>query len=118
MPSLEDLPPLPRTVLLRCEEYVPVSDTSVPNAVSRVDVHRESAKLGWEQYNRDFISTVLKIPGTHFNIFNEEYVRLFSSFLAPEAIFCYAADSNNFIQLDNLTTQVKLACNILLAAGR
>lgn len=79
MPTIEELPPLPRTVLLRCEDYVPVSDTSVPNAVSRVDVHRESPKLGWEQYDNGFITTVLNIPGNHFNIFDEIYVRLLVS---------------------------------------
>ncbi|KAM5450209.1 hypothetical protein MaudCBS49596_004584 [Microsporum audouinii] len=69
-----ELAPLPQTVLLRCNEMVPVSTPEDPTAICRVDVARDLEKLGWEQYGYDFISAVLQIPGHHFNIFSDEYV--------------------------------------------
>lgn len=68
------LPTLPNTVLLRCEDYVPVPKTATRNAISRADLTRQYRKLGWEEYRTDLIDTVLDIPGHHFNLFADEYV--------------------------------------------
>ncbi|EFR03532.1 hypothetical protein MGYG_06529 [Nannizzia gypsea CBS 118893] len=84
----EELASLPQTILLRCNETVPVSTPEDPSAICRVDVARELEKLGWEQYGYDFISAVLQIPGHHFNIFFDEY-------------------------LDDLTSRIKVACRML-----
>ncbi|OAL74172.1 hypothetical protein A7D00_2203 [Trichophyton violaceum] len=70
---MRDLAALPQAILLRCNETVPVSTPEAPTAICRVDVARDSEKLGWEQYGYDFISAVLQIPGHHFNIFSDEY---------------------------------------------
>lgn len=70
---MEDLPTPPKTVLLKCNEYVPTK-SDLPNAVARVDVVRERERLGWEEYPYDFLSAVLDIPGHHFNIFTDPYV--------------------------------------------
>lgn len=72
-PGMENLPPPPRTVLLKCSEYVPTK-SDIPNAIARVDAVREREKLGWEDYPYDFLSAVLEIPGHHFNIFTNPYV--------------------------------------------
>ncbi|KAK2734150.1 hypothetical protein FQN57_001865 [Myotisia sp. PD_48] len=81
---IENLPPPPQTVLLRCNEYVPVPEGSV----CRVDLVRDQEELGWNQYKYDFITAVLDIPGNHFNIFDDTF-------------------------LDDLTARVKLACRML-----
>jgi pimeloyl-ACP methyl ester carboxylesterase len=64
----------PPTILLRCEEFVPVPSCGRENAISRVDVARERDFLGWEEYEYDIIYAVLKIPGHHFNVFSEHHV--------------------------------------------
>ena len=69
-------PPPPRTILLRCNEYVPVPASRSTKTVSRVDVARECPILGWEKYHSDLIHAVVDIPGHHFNIFAEENVGL------------------------------------------
>lgn len=71
--SPSSAPRPPPTVLLRCRNYVPVISTG-HNAISRVDVTRHQAMLGWEDYPYDFIRAVLDIPGHHFDLFGEEYV--------------------------------------------
>ncbi|KAF3483739.1 uncharacterized protein GIQ15_03063 [Arthroderma uncinatum] len=75
-----ELPLLPQTVLLRCNESVPVSTPEDTTAICRVDVARDIQKLGWDQYGYDFITAVLEIPGHHFNIFSDEYVSSKSPF--------------------------------------
>ena len=72
--GMDSLPPAPRTILLRCKEYVPVTNTDKPGAIGRVDVIRDREKLGWDEYGYELISSVLEIPGHHFNIFTEDYV--------------------------------------------
>ncbi|KAI1975158.1 hypothetical protein LOZ53_005739 [Ophidiomyces ophidiicola] len=68
-------PPLPPTVLLRCNDYVPVHPAADnANPIARVDVVREQEKLGWDDYGYDFISVVLDIPGHHYNIFHKDHV--------------------------------------------
>lgn len=67
-------PPVPQTVLLRCNEYVPVGTAEDPDAIARVDVVRKQEKLGWEDYNEDMIIAVLDIPGHHYNIFANPHV--------------------------------------------
>lgn len=69
-----DSPSPPPTILLRCNEYVPVSKSKTPGAVSRVDIARDCRTLGWDEYNPDLVQYVLDIPGHHFNVFTEENV--------------------------------------------
>ncbi|KLJ07980.1 hypothetical protein EMPG_16549 [Blastomyces silverae] len=83
-----ELPSIPKTILLRCDDYVPVSRPDLPDAVCRVDVVRELRTLGWEKYPNDFTPTVLSIPGHHFNVFTDEYI-------------------------DEVSTQIKQACRML-----
>ena len=64
----------PPTVLLRCQDYVPVPKSANPYAVSRVDVAREDPFLGWEQYHPELIQAVIPISGHHFNLFSERNV--------------------------------------------
>ncbi|EAS27292.3 uncharacterized protein CIMG_09897 [Coccidioides immitis RS] len=92
VPWRDILPTVPPTVLLRCNEYVPISSPEGCNAVSRVDVCREMPRLGWEEYGYDMISTVMDIPGHHFNIFAKDH-------------------------LDEVSSQVKLACRLIERAG-
>ncbi|EEH43222.2 uncharacterized protein PADG_08042 [Paracoccidioides brasiliensis Pb18] len=68
-----NLPSIPQTILLRCDDYVPVSRPDMPDAVSRVDVVREFPALGWEKYPNDFTPVILSIPGHHFNIFTDDH---------------------------------------------
>jgi thioesterase domain-containing protein len=44
--------------------------------VSRVDVARESALLGWENYDYDMVEDVREIPGHHFNVFSEPHIEV------------------------------------------
>ena len=69
-----DLPSLPRTILLRCHEYVPVSRSNNPEAISKVDVVRDYRLLGWDEYNSNLVQCVIDVPGHHFNLFAEENV--------------------------------------------
>ncbi|KKZ65102.1 hypothetical protein EMCG_01342 [[Emmonsia] crescens] len=69
-----DLPSIPKTILLRCDDYVPVASSDIPDAVCRVDVVRELRTLGWEKYPNHFAPIVLDIPGHHFNVFTDEYI--------------------------------------------
>ncbi|OAX81539.1 hypothetical protein ACJ72_04118 [Emergomyces africanus] len=79
---------IPKTILLRCDDYVPVSRPDIPDAVCRVDIVRELPALGWEKYPNHFTPTVLNIPGHHFNVFTDEYI-------------------------DEVSAQIKQACRIL-----
>ncbi|WEW62048.1 hypothetical protein PRK78_007548 [Emydomyces testavorans] len=74
VPWRDMLPTIPQTILLRCQEYVPVSTDKCRDAVARVDVVRKMERLGWEDYGYDFISAVLDIPGHHYSIFAKDYV--------------------------------------------
>ena len=68
----------PRTVLLRCQEKVPVSPASTGSEmISRVDVARDSPHLGWEDYDPQLIIAVLDLPGHHYGVFWPENVSLF-----------------------------------------
>ena len=67
-------PPPPLTVLLRCDEYVPISGSKNPDAISKVDIVRHRRLLGWDQYSPDLVQCVLNVPGHHFNLFAEENV--------------------------------------------
>ena len=73
------LPAPPPTILLRCNECVPVSKSGNAQAIARVDVTRECPLLGWNEYGYDLIRSVFDVPGHHFNLFAEENV----SFLDP-----------------------------------
>lgn len=92
-----DLPSIPKTILLRCDDYVPVARPDIPDAVCRVDVVRELRTLGWEKYPNHFTPIVLDIPGHHFNVFTDEYV---SSFLYVHVHVLYYG----VIKLDELRT--------------
>ncbi|KAK4138519.1 alpha/beta-hydrolase [Trichocladium antarcticum] len=59
----------PPVILIRAMEPVPVPEEG---AVSRVDVHRGDRLLGWGGYRKDMITSVMDIPGHHFNIFHTE----------------------------------------------
>ncbi|EEH35027.2 hypothetical protein PAAG_06074 [Paracoccidioides lutzii Pb01] len=74
-----NLPSIPKTILLRCDDYVPVSRPDMPDAVCRVDVVREFPALGWEKYLNDFAPVVWSIPGHHFNIFTDDHIDAVSS---------------------------------------
>lgn len=67
-------PPPPLTVLLRCDEYVPVSRSKNPDAISKVDIVRDRRLLGWDEYAPDLVQCVLNVPGHHFNLFAAENV--------------------------------------------
>lgn len=67
-------PPPPFTILLRCDEYVPVSRSKNPDAISKVDIVRDRRLLGWDEYAPDLVQCVLSVPGHHFNLFAEENV--------------------------------------------
>ncbi|QSS59715.1 thioesterase domain-containing protein [Histoplasma capsulatum] len=69
-----DFPSIPKTILLRCDDYVPVSMPDTPDAVCRVDVVRELRSLGWEKYPHHFTPAVLNVSGHHFNLFTDEYI--------------------------------------------
>ncbi|EEP81222.1 predicted protein [Uncinocarpus reesii 1704] len=88
VPWREMPPTVPQTILLRCNEYVPVSTADNSHAVARVDVARNLSKLGWEDCGYDMVSAVLEIPGHHFDIFAKHH-------------------------LDDLSLRVKLACRML-----
>jgi hypothetical protein len=67
----------PRTVLLRCQEKVPVSPASTGSeTISRVDVARDSPHLGWEDYDPQLVIAVLDLPGHHYGLFWPENVSL------------------------------------------
>ncbi|OJD13956.1 hypothetical protein AJ78_05643 [Emergomyces pasteurianus Ep9510] len=72
--QIPDLPSIPKTILFRCDDYVPVSRPEIPGAVCRVDIVRELHTLGWEKYPNNFTPTVLNIPGHHFNVFTDDYI--------------------------------------------
>lgn len=46
-----------------------------PSKIPLVDVFRQDPALGWNEYDDSFIQVVWDIPGDHFSIFNEEYVK-------------------------------------------
>lgn len=67
-------PPPPLTILLRCDEYVPVSRSKNPDAISKVDIVRDRRLLGWDEYAPNLVQCVLNVPGHHFNLFAAENV--------------------------------------------
>ncbi|MCJ1464844.1 hypothetical protein MMC07_003459 [Pseudocyphellaria aurata] len=84
IPSSAQPPP---TVLLRAVDRVPRKDDG-DGADDPVDDWRDSNLLGWEQYDRHFIHSVLDVSGHHFNIFDEQ-------------------------NLKSVSTQLRQACDIL-----
>ncbi|PGG99840.1 hypothetical protein AJ79_08392 [Helicocarpus griseus UAMH5409] len=99
--NLRNLPSIPKTILLRCEDYVPVSRPDMPDAVCRVDVVRELRTLGWEKYPNEFSPVVLSIPGHHFNIFTEEFSGQPSYFADNgNALLGYYPGGYGFVQAD------------------
>ena len=66
----------PPAILLKASEYVPSQDGSNEGKLAVVDVCRQMKRLGWEQYQHNFIRVVLDIKGHHFNIFAEDKVSL------------------------------------------
>ena len=70
-------PPPPPTILLRCNDYVPVSKSKNRNAISKVDTVRDRRLLGWDEYVPDLVQCVLDVPGHHFSLFAEENVSRF-----------------------------------------
>jgi hypothetical protein len=76
--SISEADAPPPVILIRCRDYVPVpqSSSSATEAVSRVDVTRESALLGWENYDYDMVEDVREIPGHHFNVFSEPHIEV------------------------------------------
>ncbi len=67
-------PPPPLTILLRCDEYVPVSRSKNPDAICKVDIVRDRRLIGWDEYAPDLVQCVLSVPGHHFSLFAEENV--------------------------------------------
>ncbi|KAK4114846.1 alpha/beta-hydrolase [Canariomyces notabilis] len=57
----------PKVILLRAMEAVPAE-----GGIAMVDTHRDDRLLGWGQYREDLITTVMDIPGHHYNIFEME----------------------------------------------
>lgn len=68
--------PRPRAVLLKAKEYVNVG-TDDPQVVASIDISRDSPRLGWEDYDRNFPKAVFEIPGHHYSIFDPENVSSF-----------------------------------------
>lgn len=64
----------PPTILLRCEEFVPIQDLGNKHVISKVDVARQKELLGWEDYKYNLILSVLDLPGNHFDIFSDAHV--------------------------------------------
>lgn len=76
-PMLADrhrLPPPPRAILLRCDEYVPITKSGDASAISTTDIARHLKQLGWEEYGYNMITDVLKIPGDHYSVFALKHV--------------------------------------------
>jgi hypothetical protein len=97
LPDPRQLSPPPRTILLRCDENVPVSESDNASAISRADVTRHLKQLGWEAYRYDMITDVITIPGHHFNVFAIEHVSLHSTQLFSGAIrSCVAVNERLF----------------------
>jgi thioesterase domain-containing protein len=65
----------PPTVLLRARDRVPIdSEDEESGCVSRVDIHREERKLGWEYYGYPLVEDVLEVNGHHYNIFDMDNI--------------------------------------------
>lgn len=66
--SLRNFAP-PPVILLRAAKSVPVLE----EGVSRVDIHRTSQLLGWDQYRQGMVTKVLELPDVHhYNLFTSE----------------------------------------------
>lgn len=59
----------PPVILLRATKSVPVLE----EGVSRVDIHRTSDLLGWDQYRPGLVTKVIELPDVHhYNLFSTE----------------------------------------------
>lgn len=65
----------PPAILLKASQYVPIQDASDEGKLAIVDVCRETKRLGWEEYEHNFIRVVFDINGHHFNVFAEDKVQ-------------------------------------------
>lgn len=62
----------PRMVLLRARESVPLKDETGP---SMIDTFREDPQLGWGIQGQDFLEDVVDIPGHHFSLAEDPYIK-------------------------------------------
>lgn len=59
----------PRVILLRAMDIVPAE-----GGIAAVDTHRTDRLLGWEQYRKGLITTVMDVPGHHYSVFELDNV--------------------------------------------
>ncbi|KAF5844004.1 hypothetical protein GGP41_002777, partial [Bipolaris sorokiniana] len=57
----------PSVTLIRASSHIPMAN---PDETFFLDWSRNMPQLGWENYEEDFISHILEIPGDHFSIFD------------------------------------------------
>lgn len=63
----------PPVVLLKAKENVPLQEEQAKEGeVSRTDVQRKDATLGWGKYHEGMVRKVIEVEGNHFNLFTEE----------------------------------------------
>jgi thioesterase domain-containing protein len=63
-------PSPPPAILLKAAEYVPNQD----GTTNGIDVYRKEKRLGWENYEHNFIRVALDIKGNHYSVFAQEKV--------------------------------------------
>ncbi|PMD50454.1 alpha/beta-hydrolase [Hyaloscypha bicolor E] len=61
-------PSPPPAILLKAAEYVPNQD----GTTNGIDVYRKEKRLGWENYEHNFIRVALDIKGNHYSVFAQE----------------------------------------------
>ncbi|KAL1954905.1 hypothetical protein VTO42DRAFT_443 [Malbranchea cinnamomea] len=71
------------------------------------DLVRHTGSLGWEEYNQDFFTACLEIPGHHFSVFDDAHVR--------PTMQCsnVRSPSLTLFQCPEVTRQLRNACALL-----
>ncbi len=92
----------PPAVLIRAREPIPVEpEEGKEGIICDTDLSRDKPKLGWEQYETNFIVRVLDTDGHHSSIFEDKNV----STTSPSLRFYFLMR----LQLESLNKQVALA---------
>ncbi|KAI3581774.1 Alpha/Beta hydrolase protein [Fusarium oxysporum f. sp. albedinis] len=64
--------PPPPAILLRAQQRIPVV-LGCNNMGYCLDMYRHDDMLGWENYEEDFITSVVDIEGHHFSVFDQSH---------------------------------------------